>query len=197
MISVDIKQFKKATDAGKRKLTGKYEGMPVSFYFTKVRVGYGYKHYFICPNCGSNRSRLVFNGTMFYCVQCLRVNPYRGIQTTTRGGDVFIMYKMNRIAQKQGIIIKYPFDYHDYERPRGKWVKQWEKSLKILQALENMRSQSIFFRKVWGVETIRSVEEGTNAYLEYPVSLLLKYFYPFDGKAVNAGMLTSMLTKKW
>ncbi|HCG36162.1 MAG TPA: hypothetical protein DER23_07450 [Clostridiales bacterium] len=200
MAFVKIEQFKDVYEKGKSSATGIFEDKEVRFFFSKVTVGYGYRHYFVCPVCGGYCIKLYYKDNIFRCIKCSGINAYEGIQHTTRGGYDFIMYKMERFAAKHGIkvetkdefqkgLLQYPFDYRDYNRPYRRKREPWEKALKILQALESMRTQSIFFGKIWDAETIRSVETGKNKYLEYPLPLLLKYLYPFDGKQVDTSKL--------
>lgn len=183
---VKIEQFKKYFDRGKCKLTGSFGNYKVVFTFGKVKTGFGFRHFLICPSCGQYRVTLVFDGKAFVCVKCAGINPYRGIQTMTRGGYKFIGYKMARYAEKHGVEgFHFPFDYHDYERPKRRRREHWNKTMKVLQALESMRNQAIFFKKIWDAKTIQSVESGMNPYLELPILNLLLYMYPFDGKPIN------------
>jgi len=194
MNHVKIKQFETVYKAGKTQITGTFDGNKVTFFFGTVKVGFGIRHYFICPVCGHNQEKLTFDGAKFACFRCVGVNPYSGIQTTTRGGDEFIAYKMQRFAEKHRIEnFRFPFDYCEYPRPYRRKAEKWHNAIKILQALESMRFQSIVFGKVWDAATIKSVENGTNPYLSYSVNLLCKYCYPFDGKAVNVGELYEKL----
>ena len=181
--TVKIEQFKPIFEHGKTQVTCRIEGSPFKFYFDKKKMGFGYRHYFICSTCGKYCVELVQNGGIFACFGCAGVNPYRGIQTTTRGGDQFIAYKMQRLAQKCGIEnFRFPFLFWEYERPKYRKSERWCKVLLILQALESMRNQSIFFGKIWNVDVIKSVETGKNEYLRLPAIYHLKYFYPYDGK---------------
>lgn len=192
MAVVRIEQFKEVYEQGETTATGTFDGKEVSFFFSKVKVGYGYRHYFICPVCGEYCTKLYYNN-MFCCRRCSGIKAYRGIQNTTRGGCEFITYKMNRLAAKHGIVIKYPFNYAEYDRPPRKRREPWEKTMVILQALESMRNQSIFFGKVWDTAIIKSVENGTNEYLRFPAFFHLKYFYPFDGKEIDRGKLNEVI----
>lgn len=149
--------------------------------FTKVQVGYGKKNFFRCPICGRNATRLYFDNHLFRCLECCRSNPYKGIQNTTRGGDDYIGYKMERFAAKAGIgQFDYPFDYLKHPRPKGKHWSKWNKNLAIMQSLENMRTQSIFFHKIWDSKTIRSIEKGKNRFLEFPLKVLKDSLFAFE-----------------
>ena len=186
MNTVKIKQFERVYKHGKTQITGKFAGYTVTFFFGSVKVGYGTRYYFICPVCGKYREELIFNGTIFTCFSCAGVNPYAGIQQSTRGGETFITYKMYRYARTHKIEgFHFPFSFYDYPRPKRRNPQKWHDAIKILQALENMRNQSIFFSRVWNVKTIRSVERGTNAYLTLPVLYHLEYFYPYDENLIE------------
>lgn len=88
---------------------------------------------------------------------------------------------MQRLAEKNEIILKGPFHYDDYPKPKGKNADEWELILKKLQALENMRNQAIFLNKRYSNQTMRSVLQGNNALL-YELWLydLDRHFYNFD-----------------
>jgi hypothetical protein len=185
--TLKVEQFKPELEKGKTQVKCTIDGHSVIFTFAKVKTGFGHRNYLICPNCGKNCVQLAYNGRIFACFKCIGVNPYEGIQKTTRGGDDFIAYKMERYAQKRGVeSFHYPFYYWDYERPKRRNVKQWDTTMLILQALESMRNQSIFLGKIWSAATIRSVEKGTNPYLQLPAIHHAKYWCPFDGKPLNA-----------
>jgi len=130
--------------------------------------------------------KLVFVGGKFVCFPCTGINPYNEIQNTTKGGYRHIEYKMERFASRHGIrILGYPFHYFDYPRPPRKKVELWHKNIKILQALESMRNQSIFFYKKWSTKTIKSIEDGTNYYLTLPINEHLECFLPYDNQEID------------
>lgn len=183
---VKVEQFKEALKSCKNKLTADYGGHTVKFFFGKVKTGFGVRNYFICPVCGQYRVTLVWNGKMFLCFKCAGINPYEGIQKSTRGGDEFLLYKMERYAHKRGVEgFHFPFWYGDYERPKRYNQAKWETTMKVLQALEGMRCLSIFFGKIWDAKTIQSVENGTNPHLSRPILHLALYWYPYDGIPVD------------
>lgn len=183
---VKVEQFKQALKPGKSKLTAEYGGHAVKFFFGKVKTGFGFRHYFICPICGQYRVMLVWNGKAFICFKCAGINPYEGIQKTTRGGYDFLLYKMQRYAYKHGVEgFHFPFWYGDYERPKHRNRAHWDRTMKVLQALEGMRCLSIFFGKIWGAKTIQSVENGTNPQLNRPILHLALYWYPYDGIPID------------
>lgn len=189
MAFIEIKQFKKLTDVDKQKAVIKWGEYQQTLYFSKVKVGYGYKKFFVCPCCGEYKTKLYLDkNQIFKCVNCCSVKPYNGIQNTTKGGDDYIDYKMIRFAIKVGIgKYEYPFDYCQHPCPKGKHKEKWNQNLHILQAMENMRFQSIFFEKVWDVKTIRSVETGNNKYLSCTLKDLKNQFIPFDRGIIQKG----------
>ncbi len=190
MAVVRIEQFKQILGRGKSKVAGEFDDHAVEFFFGKSKTGFGYRHYFICPSCGKYRTALIFANGAFTCFKCAGINPYAGIQKTTRGGYEFIGYKMQRYAKKNGVTgFCFPFDYRDYERPKRYRWERWHAVMKVLQELESMRNQSIFFEKIWSAETIRSIEKGTNEYMRLPVSLHLEYFYPYDQGCPGVGVI--------
>jgi len=178
---IEIKQFKKVIDKGKQSARIKWDDKQQTIFFSRVNVGYGCKVFFICSCCGENRTMLYLDSNIFKCVNCCTVKPYRGIQNTTKGGDEYLGYKMERFAIKVGIgSFDYPFDYLQHFCPKGKHKDKWNKNLSIMQALENMRTQSIFFNKIWNQKTIQSVESGKNKYLKCTLLDLKEKFIPFD-----------------
>lgn len=177
---IDIQHFKNMADL-KQPLKIEFCGVKSSVCITKVRVGFGLKCFFLCPSCMQKKEKLYWNGQFFCCASCCGIKTYSGIQNTTKGGDAFIAYKMERFAAKIGLgAFDYPFDYRQHTCPKGKHQDRWQKNLAILQALENMRNQSIFFMKIWDAKTIQSIESGNNAYLKKSLSDLSQYFYDFE-----------------
>lgn len=178
---IQIQLFKEKIDKGAESAVIQWEDKRQRIRFAKVALSYGNRSYFICPCCGGNCLKLYLYKDLFRCRNCCPENSYRGIQNTTQGGDAFIAYKMERFAEKVGIgAFEYPFDYLQHPCPKQKHHSKWDRNLSILQAMENMRSQSIFFKKIWNTKTIRSVENGKNSYLKCSLPKLKQYFYPFD-----------------
>ena len=68
---------------------------------------------------------------------------------------------MERYAKKNNIeIVRFPFNYMDYiqdERPMKKGKDSFRMKLKVLQALENMRFQTIMMKKTFSNQAIRKV----------------------------------------
>jgi hypothetical protein len=181
MSCLNINQFK---DTG-RPYTARISlpsGETQDIHFTAVNVGYGLKRFFVCPFCARDCVKLYYDGNVFKCRLCAPVKLYNGIQNTTKGGSDYLYYKMVRFATKNGIgTIRMPFKYWNYPVPKNKHADKWLKNIAILQALENMRNQSIFFNTIWNNKTIQSIESGNNRLLD-ALSLfdLEKWFYNFD-----------------
>lgn len=111
------------------------------------KAGFGSKRFFICPHCGERREYLYIVQNTLACRNCLTISPYWGIQNTTKGGHTYIEYKMNKLARKYGIKIKYPFSYYQLllDKPKNMHYATWERVARQLQILENMRNQAIFY----------------------------------------------------
>ncbi len=181
MINISIKDFTKMIDKGSKCAIVSCGRVKQKIMFSVVKVGYGKKTFLSCPICGKNKCTLYLENNLFRCSNCCSVNPYKGIQNTTKGGEAYLEYKMERFAMRCGIgEFEYPFDFRKHPRPKGKHKEKWNTNLAIMQSLENMRSQSIFFQKIWNSKTIQSVEQRKNKFLSYPLPLLERYFYDFD-----------------
>ena len=155
------------------------EGMDIAF--EKQRTGFGEKIFFKCPICGSRRTKLYVCQHRLVCRGCITYNPYYSITHTTKNGYENLSYRMRGFAKKHDIDLKFPFFYMDYPKPKWKHEERWCEILAILQALENMRNQAIFFNKRYKTIVIQSVLQGKNMFL-YACELydLYKYFYDWD-----------------
>ena len=177
MIKITVQDLMKATHKGASGATVVYNGRKQKVLFNRVKNGFGYKTFMLCPLCGLNCNILYFDYGCFCCPKCCSKNFYKGIQNTTKGGYEYISYKMERFAEKSGIgRFEYPFNYEQHPKPKNKHRDKWERNLAIMQALENMRSQSIFFDRIWDSKTIQKVEQGKNKCLSYPLLFLKNYF---------------------
>lgn len=193
IICIRIADFKKVTEKDSKAVMVTCDGVKQKILFSIIKVGYGQKAFFLCPICGKNKEKLYLENKLFRCSECCSLNFYRGIQNTTKGGDAYIAYKMQRFAQRCGIgKFEYPFDFRKYPRPKGKHKIKWEKNLAIMQSLENMRSQSIFFNKVWDSKTIQSVEQGKNKFLSFPLPMLERNLYAFDSGVLKNKQMTHL-----
>lgn len=178
MIKITVQDLMKATHKGASGATVVYDGRKQKVLFNRVKNGFGYKTFMLCPLCGSNCNILYFDYGCFRCPKCCSKNFYKGIQNTTKGGYDYIAYKMERFAEKSGIgQFDFPFDYSKHPKPKWKHKAKWEKNLAIMQCLENMRFQSIVFNRIWDNKTIQKVEQGKNKYVSYPLSVLKAYLF--------------------
>ena len=187
MYYIDVKGVMKVMRESEYSGTEQYntylsvEGQPFHIKIAYQKTGYGKKPFLCCPKCGSRRVKLYLHGKVLLCRECLPYSIYTGLTHTTEGGKKFIRYIMERLAVKNGIVLKLPFYYGDYPRPRRKNEDGWVMTLLKLQALENMRNQAIFLNKRYSRRTIRSVLQEKNIFL-YVCELydLDKYFYDWD-----------------
>lgn len=156
--------------------------VPVCVDFAQQRTGFGYKVFMVCPQCEGRRTKLYLVNRALACRDCISTNVYRGVQHTRRGSCDYITYKMHRYAQKIGIDFKrHPFCYLDYEKPKHKHWDKWEMSLIVMQALANMRFQTIFMQKTWDKKTIDSVLNFKNSLLYlYSLYEIDKYILDWD-----------------
>ena len=186
--AVQIRDFEKLYKQGKTRVCWTCEEKKGIIYFGKVAVGFGEKHYLICPKCRCFREKLAFNGEKFACFGCFGVNLYAGLQKTTRSGDEFITYKMYRFVEKNRVgDLKFPFTFYDYPRPTRYNSDKWSKNLMILQALESMRNQCIFWGRIFDPKIIQAVERGLHEAVKPPAFTPyyhLNHFHSFDGKAI-------------
>lgn len=113
--------------------------------------------FFLCPSCGKKSVVLYLSGKGWTCRTCCPVSPYEGIQNKTKGGADEIGYRMKRYANLKGISFDYPFSYTAFALDDRTQQEAFRNSLKVLQALENMRSQALFFGSRYKVTEIRQV----------------------------------------
>jgi hypothetical protein len=157
------------------------ENQPFHVRIAYQKTGFGEKSFLCCPECGSRRVKLYLDRKALLCRKCLPYSIYSGLTHSTEGGKKYIRYIMERVAMKNGIVLKVPFYYGDYPKPRGKNEDEWVMMLSKLQALENMRNQAIFLNKRYSRRTIRSVLREKNIFL-YVCELydIDRYFYNWD-----------------
>ena len=181
MSYIEIKQIKPLIDKGHKTIkitSGENHQM---IFLRNVQIGYGIRTFFICPCCGENAYKLYLDDFGYKCVHCTSLNPYSDIQNTTKGGADYLEYKMWQFANRHEIgDFQIPFNYANHPKPKWKHHNKWNKNLAIMQALENMRQQSIFFKQIWNQQTIKSIENGRNKFLSLSLSDLKRYYYPFD-----------------
>ncbi len=182
---VDIEQFIDDIKAGYDH-SDFYEGGNIHrVYFAKQRTGYGYKHFLLCSQCGTKRTKLYEYCGRYMCRSCYPFNVYVIIQNKAQGGNDYIAYKMKRFAEAHGIVLKhFPFNYVEYDgKPKYKHWDTWSENIEVLQALENMRFQSIFYSKRWNSKTVNSILTRTNSLLYlYDLSEMQdrRYIIPWD-----------------
>ena len=162
---LDISQIEKKYKAGSS-ISVTMNGEKFRIRLAEQKTGFGARKFFVCPECERRTIRLYKGaGTLFRCDKCSNINPYKSIQNGTKGGYIELSYRMERYAAKNGITFEYPFDYLQFANdPRNK-NEDFLKALMILQALENMRSQNIFFKTVYSQKTIKAVLTGKHPIL--------------------------------
>lgn len=125
------------------------EGRRYGIEMTTQKVGYGEKELMICPKCGKRRTKLYYDPDLgefsFLCRECLPGNFYEDITHSPKGGTRSIIYRMNKLAEDIGIIIKFPFFAYDYafNKPHEMGEEPWQLFLKRMSILENMRWQTL------------------------------------------------------
>lgn len=159
-----------------------YFGKEFCVNFAEQKTGFGIRKFFACPVCGKRRTKLFLNRSGLRCVECAGINPYIEIQNTTKGGYREIEYRMKRFAKKNGIKIeKWPFEYTAYSMDPAYNRKKFQKALKILQVLENMRLQNILFKTTFRPRTIKAVLNGKHpALTRYTLPELQRYLWVID-----------------
>lgn len=174
-------------------------GREYEVQFADQRTGYGEKKFFICPKCGSRRTKLYLYGDWLLCRSCYPGEFYQSIKNVTPGGDIYIAHLMRSLARKEQIELRrIPFCYLEYRKPKYRHFKKWHTAIVKLQALENMRGQAIFFNKRYPLDVIRGVLKGENALL-YVCTLqeLDQYFYDWkDGSRLYNRFPEYFLTRQ-
>lgn len=162
---LDISRIDKKHKAGSR-LCAMVDGETFNVQLTEQKTGFGSRKFFICPECERRTMRLYRRaGTLFICDKCAGINLYKPIQNGTKGGYIELSYRMERYAAKRDISFDYPFDYAQFADDPRSDDAAFRQSLLILQALENMRSQNIFFKTVYSQKTIKAVLTGKHPLL--------------------------------
>ena len=160
MMILDIYALKPEVRAAKE-MTATIYGQKYLIQTAEQKTGFGIKKFLLCPVCGKRRVKLYFVGNGFKCASCGKINLYTGIQNGTRGGERELEYRMMRFAAANEITIsEWPFHYLHYIADKRISRASFRKKIVILQALENMRFQNIFFGKVYPQTVIRSVLKG-------------------------------------
>ena len=118
----------------------------VTVRITMQRTGFGYRRYFICPNCTRKCGKLnhinLIKGAL-YCQSCIPINLYHVRRNLyDEAGTSLITWHMGKLAPAiSGQPIKFPFDYNRYpiDPPPNMSRKKYRETLLKLQVLENMR----------------------------------------------------------
>ena len=163
-------------------ITVQYYGKIFSVNFAEQKTGFGIRKFFVCPVCGKRRTKLFLCGSGLFCVDCADLKPYKDIQNATKGGYREIQYRMERFAERNGITIKkWPFEFVDYADHPAYNRKKFQKALKILQVLENMRLQNILFKTTFRQRTIKAVLTGKHpALTKYTLPELQKKLWVIE-----------------
>ena len=164
--SFSINDIKEAADISQSYVDVLCNYEPFRIALASQKTGYGEKRFLLCPNCNCRRVKLYRFRDQLLCRKCLPVNVYKELQHSTKGGCKYISYIMYRFSLRSGIDFnRHPFHYLEYEKPKFKHTEKWVDNLTIMQALANMRFQTIFMERIWSAETINSVLKFTNSWL--------------------------------
>lgn len=180
---IDIESFKDYIIAGHEWVDITTSGQIKNrINFTKQKTGYGFKCFLVCPKCGSRCTKLYYYCDSYLCRCCYPRNIYRITQHTIKGGYEHISNIMYHFGKRHGFeFARHPFHYYKFEVPKHKHREKWLHNLAIMQALANMRFQSIFLKRRWSNETIKSVLSGRNALLYlYDLSDIDEYILDWD-----------------
>lgn len=180
---LDVSTIPKPKKAGKS-IVATVNGEKYRLQLSEQKTGFGVRKFLVCPECERRKTKLfieIVPKTGFKCADCMGLNLYRGIQNGTKGGYLELHYRMERYAAKNGIAIKsYPFNFAEYlDDPRAE-KPRFQRALKILQALENMRGQNIFFKTTYKPGNIKAVLTGKHPNLQrYSTRELQQFYYRF------------------
>ncbi len=166
---IDMKTFKKHLKPGVVSVTFSYGNVNQKVEVINIHAGVASRWLFFCPECGERVNRLYLLKDGLKCRNCIKemgVNLYAGIQHTTRGGDTELAYRMERYAAMKGIKFEYPFDYMDFLLDDRNRKKSFRNAVKVLQAMENMRNQAIFFGSRFDAAVIKQVTTGKHPLLQ-------------------------------
>ena len=166
-VSIDVAQLKSHIKADAHDVTIRTGGKSQVILLAYQKTGYGQKRFFVCPCCSKRVQRLYQSeGSDWKCRKCSGVNPYYGIQNNTKGGYNEIAYRMRKYADKVGIQFSFPFNYLDFALDARIHKKKFRDSVKVLQALENMRFHSLFFKSQYKPKVIKSVMNGKHPIIQ-------------------------------
>ena len=164
---IDIKQFKDKVKQQAESVTiCDADGVKNTICFAYQKTGYGWKRFFLCPYCSKRVQRLYRVGCIYKCQKCSGLKVYRGIRNSTKGGYEEIAYRMKKYAARYDIQFKFPFDYSCFALDKRARKRSFVRCLKVLQALENMRFYSLFFRTQCKSKVIKSVMTGNHPIIQ-------------------------------
>lgn len=167
---IDVRQFKDHIKADAQSVTISFplgeQNLKQNIKLEYRNVGFGKRRFMVCPICSKRAKQFYLHNDLWVCRGCSGVNPYQGIQNNTKGGYDEIAYRMIRYAKQNDITFDFPFDYLKFIfDPRNK-KKKFRDSIKVMQALENMRSHSLFFNATYSPKVIKSVTSGQHLLLK-------------------------------
>lgn len=92
-----------------------------------------------------------------YCRHCSNKRVYKGITDVYPGGEAYLSYLMLKTATQYKLDLEFPFRYVAayYDKPKHMHTKTWEKVLRRLQTLENMRFSVIMFKDIIDLKVIK------------------------------------------
>lgn len=129
------------------------------------KTGYGQKRFFVCPGCEKRVEYLyITEKDILKCRQCSGIR-YKGIQDTTKGGYDEIAYRMKRYARKHDIDFDFPFTYLAFANDKRCNKQKFRHCLVVLQALENMRFQTLFYKTRYTSKLLNQVISGKHPLL--------------------------------
>ncbi len=171
---IDVRQIKEyiKPDAKTVVISSGDKKQKVSLAYQKT--GYGHKRYFMCPNCSERVEFLYLVNGYWSCRKCSGVNPYKGIQNKTKGGYAEIAYRMQKYAFNHDIKFEFPFNYLKVACDNNWKDEKFRNDLWVLQALENMRSHSLFFKVTYKANVLKSVITGKHPLMQKVTLMELK-----------------------
>lgn len=137
-------------------------------YIDKQKTGFGYKSFFLCPECGERRTKLYSKEaemTNLICRSCIDTNIYKNrTDLYDEGGTELIEYKfytfLQHINYKNALTnMHIPFDYRFYWNTKPKYMRydKFNLILKQLTALSAMRDVIILQKYKYNVKDINKV----------------------------------------
>lgn len=130
------------------------------------KTGYGQKRFFLCPSCEKRVEHLyVTSKGILKCRKCSGIR-YKGIQDTTKGSYDEIAYRMKRYANKHNIDFDFPFSYLAFANDKRCNKQKFRQYLTVLQALENMRFQALFYKTRYTSKLLNQVISGKHPLLQ-------------------------------